>query len=286
MGDGPHGMELSERAQYLFKTLVERYIADGQPVGSRTLARDTGLELSPATIRNVMADLEDLGLIRAPHTSAGRVPTARGYRFFVDSILTYREPALSDVRRFANDLQHEGDVRRLLEKTSTLLSDVTQFVGLVMVPITEQRALRQVEFLPLNDNRVLAILVVNEREVQNRMGLFMATARIENTPDVQRRLIPQVVDSLIDERLKMQEARRLKVTVTTEEVRSAVNTIEDRNGMQPGTLRAMMDERGIDMDTLYGQIESDSVWVNVTEPLVRAEAKVAPVEVSHARTVI
>ena len=117
MGDGPHGMELSERAQYLFKTLVERYIADGQPVGSRTLARDTGLELSPATIRNVMADLEDLGLIRAPHTSAGRVPTARGYRFFVDSILTYREPALSDVRRFANDLQHEGDVRRLLEKT-------------------------------------------------------------------------------------------------------------------------------------------------------------------------
>lgn len=169
MGDGPHGMELSERAQYLFKTLVERYIADGQPVGSRTLARDTGLELSPATIRNVMADLEDLGLIRSPHTSAGRVPTARGYRFFVDSILTYREPALAEVRRFANDLQHEGDVRRLLEKTSNLLSDVTQFVGLVMVPITEQRALRQVEFLPLNDNRVLAILVVNEREVQNRI---------------------------------------------------------------------------------------------------------------------
>jgi peptidyl-prolyl cis-trans isomerase SurA len=121
--------------------------------------------------------------------------------------------------------------------------------------------------------------VVTLREVQNRMGLFMATARIENTPDVQRRLIPQVVDSLIDERLKMQEARRLKVTVTTEEVRSAVNTIEDRNGMQPGTLRAMMDERGIDMDTLYGQIESDSVWVKVAQAHLAREVVVTAAEV-------
>lgn len=169
MGDSPHGMELSERAQHLFKTLVERYIADGQPVGSRTLARDTGLDLSPATIRNVMSDLEDLGLISSPHTSAGRVPTARGYRLFVDSILTYRQPAHEELRRFAEELSHEGDVRRLLEKTSTLLSDVTHFVGLVMVPKTEQRALRHVEFLPLSDNRVLAILVINEREVQNRI---------------------------------------------------------------------------------------------------------------------
>jgi len=121
--------------------------------------------------------------------------------------------------------------------------------------------------------------IVTMREVQNRLGLFMATARIENTPDVQRRLIPQVVDSLIDERLKMQEARRLKVTVTTEEVRAAVNTIEDRNGMQPGTLRAMMDERGIDMDSLYGQIEADSVWVKIAQEHLAREVVVTAAEV-------
>ena len=169
MNESLHGMDLTERAQTLFKLLVERYIADGQPVGSRTLARDARMDLSPATIRNVMADLEDLGLIRSPHTSAGRVPTVRGYRLFVDSILTYREPGMDEVRRFADNLQHEGDVRRLLEKASTLLSDVTRYVGLVMVPKAEHRALRHVEFLPLNDNRVLAILVVNDREVQNRI---------------------------------------------------------------------------------------------------------------------
>ena len=121
--------------------------------------------------------------------------------------------------------------------------------------------------------------IVTVREVQNRMGLFMATARIENTPEVQRRLIPQVIDSLIDERLKMQEARRQKVTVTTEEVRAAVNTIEDRNGMQPGTLRAMMDERGIDMDTLYAQIEADSVWVKVAQEHLAREVVVTAAEV-------
>ncbi|MGE4065054.1 MAG: peptidylprolyl isomerase [Rhodospirillaceae bacterium] len=121
--------------------------------------------------------------------------------------------------------------------------------------------------------------IVTVREVQNRMGLFMATARIENSPEVQRRLVPQVIDALIDERLKMQEARRLKVTVTTEEVRAAVNTIEDRNGMAPGTLRAMMDERGIDMDTLYAQIESDSVWVKVAQEHLAREVVVTAAEV-------
>lgn len=169
MNDPSHGIELGERAQHLFKLLIERYIADGQPVGSRTLARDTRMELSPATIRNVMADLEDLGLIKSPHTSAGRIPTARGYRFFVDSILTYRDPTPSDVKRLSSDIQSEHDVRRMLERTSILLSDITRFAGLVMIPTAEQRALRQVEFLQLNDNRVLAILVINEREVQNRI---------------------------------------------------------------------------------------------------------------------
>ena len=162
--------ELSERAQHLFKTLVERYIADGQPVGSRTLARDTRLELSPATIRNVMADLEDVGLIQSPHTSAGRVPTVRGYRLFVDSMLTIKEPSQDQVARLSGGVADASDdVKSLLEKTSGLLSDVTKLAGLVMLPRTEHQALRQVEFLALNDNRVLAILVINDREVQNKV---------------------------------------------------------------------------------------------------------------------
>ncbi len=164
-----NGIDLNERAQFLFKTLVERYIADGQPVGSRTLARDTRLELSPATIRNVMADLEDVGLIRAPHTSAGRIPTVRGYRLFVDCMLTFRPPVAADLQLLSDGVRHDADVRRLLEKTSSLLSEITRFAGLVMLPKTESKALRQVEFLPLNENRVLVIIVINDREVQNRI---------------------------------------------------------------------------------------------------------------------
>lgn len=121
--------------------------------------------------------------------------------------------------------------------------------------------------------------IVTVREVQNRLRLFIATARIENTPDVQRRLVPQVIDSLIDERLKMQEARRLEVSVTTDEVRNAVNLIEDRNGMAPGTLRAMMDEQGIDMATLYAQLEADNVWIKVAQQHLAREVVVTPAEV-------
>ncbi len=160
---------LSERAQYLFKCLVERYISDGQPVGSRTLARDARLELSPATVRNVMADLEDLGLLRAPHTSAGRVPTSRGYRLFIDSIMTIKTLEPEEVTRIAHDLQGAEDVPSLLDRTSHLLSQVTRLAGIVTLPRTEHHALRQVEFLPLGDDRVLAVMVVNNREVQNRI---------------------------------------------------------------------------------------------------------------------
>jgi len=121
--------------------------------------------------------------------------------------------------------------------------------------------------------------IVTVREVQSRMAMFIATARIENTPDVQRRLLPQVIDSLIDERLKMQEASRQKTTVTTEEVRGAVSNIEDRNGMPPGSLRAMMDQQGIDMNTLYAQIEADSVWVKVAQEHLAREVVVTAAEV-------
>ncbi|MBL8260301.1 MAG: heat-inducible transcriptional repressor HrcA [Candidatus Competibacteraceae bacterium] len=165
-----HHPSLNERTQHLLKVLVERYIRDGQPVGSRTLARDAGLELSPATIRNVMADLEDLGYLHSPHTSAGRVPTARGYRLFIDALLNvppldHREVEILR-RRIDQPVQNGADLARAV---SDLLSGVTRLAGIVMVPRRNVVTLRHVEFLPLSENRVLVVLVLNAQEVQNRI---------------------------------------------------------------------------------------------------------------------
>jgi heat-inducible transcriptional repressor len=165
-----HGeTQVSERALHFLKALVERYIKDGQPVGSRTLAKDTGLELSPATIRNVMADLEDLGLVVSPHTSAGRVPTVAGYRLFVDSLLTVRPPSEDDLESLRARFAGGGDPKSLVESTSRLLSGVTHLAGVVMMPRHERNAFRQIELLPLSGARVLAILVTCEGEVHNRV---------------------------------------------------------------------------------------------------------------------
>lgn len=161
--------QLSERSQHLFKLLVERYIRDGQPVGSRTLARDSAMDLSPATIRNVMADLEDLGLIASPHTSAGRVPTVQGYRLFVDSLLTVKPMQEDDVIRLQRRFADAADPQQVLVAASSLLSDISSMAGVIMVPRREQPRVHQVEFLSLAENKVLVILVVNEREVQNRV---------------------------------------------------------------------------------------------------------------------
>lgn len=163
------GPELNERAQLLLKNLVERYIRDGQPVGSRTLSRETGLQLSAASIRNVMADLEDMGLIHAPHTSAGRIPTIKGYRLFVDSLLTVRPLGRAQIEEMQQRIGGSADPEHLLATASRQLSEVTSMAGVVMVPKRKLVALRQVEFLPLSHNRVLVILVINEQEVQNRI---------------------------------------------------------------------------------------------------------------------
>lgn len=160
---------LSGRAQHLLKLLIERYIRTGQPVGSRILARDDGLALSPATVRNVMADLEEQGYLYSPHTSAGRVPTARGYRVFVDALLHTRPVRQHELAQLSQRLDPDQPIDALLHSASALLSSATQMAGLVMVPRQKICKLRRVEFLPLTDNRVLAILVVNEREVQNRV---------------------------------------------------------------------------------------------------------------------
>lgn len=160
---------MNERSQYLLKTLITRYIRDGQPVGSRTLSRDTELDLSSATIRNIMADLEEMGLIRSPHMSSGRVPTAQGYRVFIDSLLQINPLNSTDEALLRKQLTQVYDGQRLMEQTSTLLSEITHLVGVVMLPRRDSNTLRHVEFLSLSNKRILAILVINEREVQNRI---------------------------------------------------------------------------------------------------------------------
>lgn len=159
---------LDDRAKLLLKTLVERYIADGQPVGSRTLARAAGMELSPATIRNVMSDLEELGLIASPHTSAGRIPTARGYRMFVDTMLTVRREGLSPVSEMAAPGIEAGQPHRVISHAANMLSSLSQFVGVITAP-RRASVFRHIEFLSLSDRRVLVIIVSPEGEVQNRI---------------------------------------------------------------------------------------------------------------------
>jgi heat-inducible transcriptional repressor len=160
---------LNDRARILLKALVERHITDGEPVGSRTLSKHAGLDLSPASIRNIMADLEEMGYVASPHTSAGRVPTPRGYRFFVDSLLTVRPLAQVEVNQLESSLT-PSDPQRLMTAASTLLSDLSQFAGLVMTP-RRNPAFRQVEFLSLSDKRILLIIVTMEGEVENRVIL-------------------------------------------------------------------------------------------------------------------
>src|SRR6478735_5048478 len=159
---------LSERAQNLLKILVERYIAEGQPVGSRALSRFSPLELSPATIRNVMADLEEMGFVASPHTSSGRVPTPKGYRFFVDTLLTVQPLEELERQQLAKQLLPD-DPHRVVMAASQMLSDLTHFAGVVVSPRRRGAMLRHIEFFGLTEKRVLLIIVASDGEVQNRV---------------------------------------------------------------------------------------------------------------------
>jgi heat-inducible transcriptional repressor len=159
---------LDRRAQTLLKTLIERYIAEGQPVGSRTLSRHSGLELSPATIRNVMSDLEEMGFIASPHTSAGRVPTPAGYRLFVDTLLTVRPLAERELSEIQGTILPDQP-QRVISHASQLLSQLTRFAGVVVAPRRQLPKIRQIEFLALGERRVLLIIVTTEGDVQNRI---------------------------------------------------------------------------------------------------------------------
>ena len=174
---------ISERAQHFLKVLIERYIRDGHPVGSRTLAKDAGLDLSPATIRNVMADLEDLGFVASPHTSAGRVPTVSGYRMFVDSLLSLKPLDKALLRKVQEQLDIHEAPSGLVDSASRLLSSLTHLAGIVMVPKHNQIRIKQIEFVPLNGVRILTVIVTSAGEVFNRI---IETSRVFSRSELEQ----------------------------------------------------------------------------------------------------
>jgi len=169
--DGRILLMLNERAQILLKTLVERYISEGQPVGSRSLQRYSGLEVSSATVRNVMADLEDIGLVSSPHTSAGRIPTGLAYRLFIDTMLVTRPLDSARVQQLESQLQPDNP-SRLITQASNILSELTRFTGVVASAKRSSITVRQIEFLRLGEKRVLLIIVMPDGEVENRILLM------------------------------------------------------------------------------------------------------------------
>ena len=193
---------LNDRAQHLLKVLVQRYIRDGQPVGSKALLEESGLPVSPATVRNVMADLEDKGLIQSPHTSAGRVPTSLGYRLFVDQLVTVAPVDEAMIGELRKELQKDRPAKELVASASQFLSEITRQAGLVSVPRHNETRLRQIEFLPLSGDRVLVILVLNDADVQNRVILsgrqYSALQLSEAAREINQRFSGRSLDELRD----------------------------------------------------------------------------------------
>jgi heat-inducible transcriptional repressor len=212
-GEKREETRLNDRAQQLLKVLIESYIREGQPVGSRSLSRDSGLNLSAATIRNVMADLESCGFVSSPHTSAGRVPTPKGYRFFVDTLLKVQPLESAAVEQLRRELVGTEDSRSLVSAASQLLSNVTQMAGVVSLQTPQAASLTHIEFLPLSERRVLAILVFDNREVENRvvqlerqipLDELRRTANALNE-QFRGRTVEQVRQDLIDQLSEMRE---------------------------------------------------------------------------------
>ena len=225
---------LNERSQQLFKVLVEQYISDGQPVASKALSNDEKINLSPATVRNVMADLEDLGLIISPHTSAGRVPTPQGYRLFVDNLVTVKPLRGKAVESLRQEMGIDDSQEGLITKASSMLSGMTKMAGVVTIPRREAVILRHIEFLPLTSNRILVILVVNEEEVQNRVihtekafteSELTQTANYLNQEFMGKDLLQirkSVLSSMKQERDDMQHIMKMAIQMTD-------NVVDEQN---------------------------------------------------------
>jgi heat-inducible transcriptional repressor len=259
----------NERAQHLLRVLIQRYIQDGQPVGSRTLSKDSGLDLSPATIRNVMSDLEDLGLVSAPHTSAGRIPTAQGYRLFVDTLVRYRKPKNVDIDMLRSQIRDKiDDSGALMSSVSNMLSEFTRLAGVVTIPRGMHAALRQIEFLPLSEKRILAIIVINDREVQNRI---LHTDRDYTTSELQQaanfinehyagadmlQVRQQILTDLEDTRLNMNKAMHDIIAIAQSAMEGAADS--GKEFMLAGETNLMDFAELSDIDTLRRLFEAFS----------------------------
>jgi len=232
-------VELSPRAEILLKSLVDRYIKEGHPVGSRTLARQTELDLSPATVRNIMSDLEELGLIFSPHTSAGRIPTESGYRLFVDSLLTVKPLNQSILDDLEGELSAPDDPKKMLAAASDMLSSITHYAGLVMLPRDTQTTLKQIEFVPLSGGRILTIMVSSDGQVQNRVmasnrpfdrdelqeaaNFFNAVYAGQKLPYVRKRILAE----LDQDRDEMNRLMRLAISMAREILADDESSSED-----------------------------------------------------------
>lgn len=223
----PHA--LGERAQIILKTLIDRFIREGEPVGSRTIARESGLDLSPASIRNALLDLEEQGFLQSPHASAGRVPTVRGYRLFVDSLLTVQPLESAQLALLEQGFVADETVTRqqVIDTASRLLSGITRMAGVVTLPRREQLGLRHIEFLPLSGHQVLAVLVFEGQEVQNRILKVerpFSASELQQASNYLNTLfvgkgIQQVRDAIVDEmrrtRADMDELMRAAVELAS-----------------------------------------------------------------------
>jgi heat-inducible transcriptional repressor len=259
----------SDRAQHLLRVLIQRYIRDGQPVGSRTLSKDSGLDLSPATIRNVMSDLEEMGMVSAPHTSAGRIPTPKGYRLFVDTLVRYRQPKDNDIDVLRSQIERKADdAGALVSSVSSMLSEFTSLAGVVTVPQAQHAALRQIEFLPLSENRILAILVINDREVQNRI---LHTDRDYSSSELQQaanfindhyagKELPQVREQIVDDLDKTRDSMNQAMHDIIAVAQSAIEEAPQTGGefVLAGETKLMDFAELSDVDTLRRLFEAFS----------------------------
>jgi heat-inducible transcriptional repressor len=274
---------LDPRTRQLLRALIGRYIRDGQPVGSQTLARHAGLDVSPATIRNILADLEEIGLLAAPHTSAGRVPTARGLRVFVDSLIEWRPPAERQIQLIHEGLAAQGSTQEVLRDASSRLSEISHFVGLVTVPRRDRFAFRHIDFVRLDERRVLAILVFTDGEVQNRaveVPRPLSTGELEwianylnqnyaglGLTEIRGRLVAE----LDDERREVD--RRMAATVAL--AQATLQPVDDEDMLVSGQTKLMGGAQGLaDVERLrelFEAFQRKSELLQVLEGCLRAD---------------
>ncbi|MDH7451721.1 heat-inducible transcriptional repressor HrcA [Luteimonas composti] len=264
MAAPPPGSTLDPRARQLLRTLIARHIRDGEPVGSQTLARHAGLDVSAATIRNILADLEEQGLLAAPHTSAGRVPTAQGYRVFVDSLLQVQPLSGGELSRLRGELSAGGGTQSLLGSASELVSAMTRFVGVVSVPRREQFAFRHIDFVPLGGQRVMAILVFADHDVQNRI---IQTRRPFEAGELERvanylnahfagRPVAEIRSALLRELQAARDEMEALLSNTVELAEQALTPVDDEDMVVAGQTRLIGVQDLSDLDRLRELFEA------------------------------